>query len=146
MKTVFGDLDEGKHTRLSDGNVAYGNYNPNNSKVKFNYNNSDYENDNFGFREEISRKRSYKAPFCVVLCVRKFIQLLISLPISTRDFESLKYALLLIISSSYSIRTRFCTTDCLTRADSRTFTFAVGGLKAASINSDNNSRVTPSTF
>ncbi len=64
MKTVFGDTDEWRHTRLSDGNVAYGNYNPNNGKVKF-YNDSNYEDDNFGFREEISRKRSYQAPFCV---------------------------------------------------------------------------------
>ena len=63
MKTVFGDLDEGKHPRLSGGDVAYGNYNPGNDKVKFNYNDSSYEDDDFGFREEIFRNKGASRSF-----------------------------------------------------------------------------------
>lgn len=42
---------------LPDGNIAYGNYNPANGKVKFNYDDASNENGNYGFREEISRNQ-----------------------------------------------------------------------------------------
>ncbi|TSC67416.1 MAG: hypothetical protein CEO19_225 [Parcubacteria group bacterium Gr01-1014_73] len=41
---------------LSDGHVAYGNYNPGYGKVKFNYNDSDCGLGGFGFREAIYLK------------------------------------------------------------------------------------------
>lgn len=59
---------------LPDGNVAYGYYNPANDKVWFNRNDPNYENDNNGFREEISRnQRSYRAPFCVRKLIQPFV-------------------------------------------------------------------------
>ncbi|PIQ92396.1 MAG: hypothetical protein COV70_00690 [Parcubacteria group bacterium CG11_big_fil_rev_8_21_14_0_20_39_22] len=39
-----------------DGKVANGNWNPDNRKVDFNRNDAVYENADYGFREEISRK------------------------------------------------------------------------------------------
>lgn len=51
---------------MPDGNVAYGNYNSDNRKVNFNANDADYENDKYGFREEISRiKRSVMLLFAL---------------------------------------------------------------------------------
>jgi hypothetical protein len=53
--------------RLPDGNVAYGNWNPNNRKVRFNWNNPDNRNSNSGGRVEISREGVFisKAPFAL---------------------------------------------------------------------------------
>lgn len=41
---------------MPGGEVAYGNYNPDNRKVWFNRNDPSCEGANYGFREEISRK------------------------------------------------------------------------------------------
>ena len=56
MKTVFGDLDEGKHPRLSGGDVAYGGCLPGLALVGFLCFDSSYEDDDFGFREVICLK------------------------------------------------------------------------------------------
>ena len=52
---------------LSDSKVAYGNWNPDNRKVRFNWNNSDNRNSNMGARLEISRKELLiQAPFTLM--------------------------------------------------------------------------------
>ena len=67
MRKALGDMEEKKRIcrRLSSGNVAYGNWNPNNSKVKFNWNNADNRNPNMGARLEISAQQPRYAGFCV---------------------------------------------------------------------------------
>ena len=58
--SITGDTDGTghKHGSLSDGNVANGNWNPDNRKVRFNWNNPDNRNSNNGARVEISRRES----------------------------------------------------------------------------------------
>ncbi|MDD5318194.1 MAG: hypothetical protein PHF79_00010 [Candidatus Pacebacteria bacterium] len=43
---------------MPSGNVANGNWNPNNSQVKFNWNNSSNRNSNMGARSEVSTRGS----------------------------------------------------------------------------------------
>ena len=57
MKTSFGDIDERRQNEEPDGKVANGYYNPDNREVNFYRNDADYENANYGFREEISRNK-----------------------------------------------------------------------------------------
>lgn len=47
---------QSKSERLASDKVANGNWNPDNRKVKFDWNNSDNHNPNMGARLEISRK------------------------------------------------------------------------------------------
>jgi len=62
VQTILGESEERKqNTKLPDGSVAYGNYNG--DKVKFNWNNPGNENDNSGFREEISRTQGASSSF-----------------------------------------------------------------------------------
>ena len=53
--------------RLPDGKVANGNWNPDNSKVNFNWNNADNRNSNIGGREEVSHNKEPLGFFCVWL-------------------------------------------------------------------------------
>ena len=55
---ISGDKDKVRHKydrRLSDDKVANGNWNPDNRKINFNWNNGNVENPNYGARLEISR-------------------------------------------------------------------------------------------
>ena len=100
--------------RLHSDQVANGNWNPDNRKVRFNWNNAGNENPNSGARLEISQIKGSllkEDSFSVT----KFIQPFVIFEISTSCSDILTYILVSIIPISFSVLMRFWRTPVLIR-------------------------------